>query len=186
MRLLQRRTTSRPRPGPIGLNRKYAILKRLPISASDEDLRGAVEEWVDLLAAGRFRDAAAWLYSSPGAEKMTADRIEALVQEDWWDKPEADGKHIVTPRAEATGGGPRCSVIRLDADPSAGNIHYDLPLDGQWSSLTAILDFKPDGDTMVISLHDMHVLWAHLRFGLRKRARKLVWAAVDSNHLPPR
>jgi hypothetical protein len=133
-------------------------LKRLPISASDEDLQAAVEEWVDLLAAGRFHEAAQWLYSQPGVEEMTAERIETLVQEDWWDKPGEGGRYVVTARAEATGTGPRCSVVRLHADTSAGSIHYDLPLNGQWSSLTAILEFKPDGDTIVISLYDMHVL----------------------------
>ncbi len=133
-------------------------MKRLPISASDQDLQTAVDEWVDLLAVGRYRDAAAWLYSQPGAEEMTPDRIEALVQADWWDKLGSSGRHIVTPGAEAIGTGPRCSVVRLDADPKAGTIHYDLPLNGRWSSLTAILEFKADGDSIVISLYDMHVL----------------------------
>ena len=125
---------------------------------SDEDLQAGVEEWVDLLAAGRLREAAEWLYSPPGTEEVTAERIDALVQEDWWDKPGEGGRHVVTPRAEAIGAGPRCSVVRLDADTRAGSIHYDLPLDGHWSSLTAILEFKPVGDSTVISLYDMHVL----------------------------
>jgi hypothetical protein len=135
-------------------------MKRLPSNSGDATIVAAIEEWVDLLAAGKLDDATAWLYQPPDdAQTMTAELIDQLIVDYWWDAPPAPGgRHRVTQRDSAAGDGPRTSLVRLAADRTAGSVYYALPVDGKWSDLTAILEFRRLDDATVISLHDLNVL----------------------------
>ncbi len=63
----------------------------------------------------------------------------------------------VTPLDTATGGPtPRHEVDRFD--DASGHIWYDLALNGQWSDVTATFYFDRNGDTLVLTLDDIHVM----------------------------
>jgi hypothetical protein len=53
---------------------------------------------------------------------------------------------------------PRADVIRLASDPSTGSVELDLPLNGEWSDLTALFEFGPVDGGIALSLYDLHVL----------------------------
>ncbi|HAC46428.1 MAG TPA: hypothetical protein DCF65_10215 [Chloroflexi bacterium] len=134
-------------------------MKRLPSDANDDVIVSAIEEWVDLLAAGKIEEATAWLFQPPNAaQPMTAELIDQLIVDYWWDAPPVGDRHRVTARASAAGRGPRTAIVRLTVDPTAGSVDYALPVDGKWSDLTAILEFRRLDDATVISLDHLHVL----------------------------
>jgi hypothetical protein len=134
-------------------------MKQLPSDSDDATIVAAIEEWVDFLANGKLDEATAWLYQPPHTtQPMTAELIDQLIVDYWWDAPPAGGRHRVTQRESAAGGGPRTSIVRLTADPTAGSVYYALPVDGKWSDLTAIFEFRRLDDATVISLDDLHVL----------------------------
>ncbi len=63
----------------------------------------------------------------------------------------------MTPLEVAVGGPvPRHEVDRDGAD--RGFIWFDLPLNGEWSDLTATFWFMPSDDGTVIALDDLHVM----------------------------
>lgn len=71
-------------------------------------------------------------------------------------EPREDGKTFrVTPLVMAVGE----SRYEIDwYDTNRGEVFFDLPLNGEWSDLSAILDFKVSDDVLVFQLNDIHVL----------------------------
>ena len=134
-------------------------MKTLPITASDEDILQAVREWVDLLVSERYMDAFAYLYH-PTEEYWTPDLIRIVITNYGSIEPHQDGRTFkVTSLRMATGEFTpyhECEITR-DAETS-GNIWIDLPLNGQWSDLTAILDFHAINGEIVLHLNDIHVM----------------------------
>jgi len=61
---------------------------------------------------------------------------------------------VVTPRASATGGPPQRSI---DRDEPAMVVWYNLPLNGEWSDLTATFRLEPRDATTDIVLQEIHV-----------------------------
>jgi hypothetical protein len=53
---------------------------------------------------------------------------------------------------------PTEEVIRRDADQLAGSVDVDLPLNGEWSDLTAQFEFEPVDRGIALSLYDLRVL----------------------------
>ena len=62
--------------------------------------------------------------------------------------------------ATASGGPSPCwEVDRFDgADGVVGSIRFDLPLDGEWSDLTATFDIVEEEGGLVLRLDDVHVM----------------------------
>jgi hypothetical protein len=52
----------------------------------------------------------------------------------------------------------RADLVRFEGDPRSGSVGLDLPLNGEWSDLTAQFEFEPVGNGTGLSLHDLHVL----------------------------
>ena len=137
-----------------------------PLNATDEQLLMAVDHWIGLLAEERYEEAFKLLYlNSPLDDGWSPDLIRALVQNYGISEPCRDGKvHRVTPIAQTSGGRPNpCRMVfRYDDDNGAkgleGYIHFDLPLDGEWSDVTASFDIWRIEDKLVLHLEDMHVL----------------------------
>jgi hypothetical protein len=53
---------------------------------------------------------------------------------------------------------PVAGVVRYRDDPRGGTVDLDLPLDGEWSDLTAQFEFAPVPGGTAVSLYDLHVL----------------------------
>jgi hypothetical protein len=134
------------------------LMKRLPLTATDEDLLAAVNEWVGLLAEGRYADAYQWLHHPEPPRWPSPEVMATVIRNYGFIEPRPDGRTFtVTPIGTATGDRYDAEVTRYDSG-TRGDVHFDLPLNGWWSDVTAILDFSVHEGTFVFELDDIHVL----------------------------
>ncbi len=162
-------------------------MKRLATNASDEELLQAVGEWVRLLAEERYQDAYDFLYHPWLPElpvnELDAASIRGAVTNYGWDEPHPDGPFKVTPVETAPPkDGPPDSppyqdiqryeepeerawdrvLVQHGGAPSGasilGIIHFDLPLNGQWSDLTAIFRIAFYDAAVVLVLESIDVM----------------------------
>jgi hypothetical protein len=138
----------------------------LPPDATDDEIVTLCREWVDLMAAGRTPEALDLLWipdDYDDSQRWTPARLVGYIANYGNSQPTPDGTRwtITPPEAAAVGerGAPRKPEVgRLDDHPSSGWVDYDLPLNGEWSDLTAQFEFRRvEGGTRV-SLYDLHVL----------------------------
>jgi hypothetical protein len=131
---------------------------------TDDAVLALIERWVGILEAGRMAEAIAFLAPSP---PWTPDLLARVIENYGFVDPHPSGKKFrITPPRSASGHGPRFEVVWLNP-PAAYIEHgyvrvayadYRLPLDGEWSDVSAIFDIValPDGDALM--LDDVHVL----------------------------
>jgi hypothetical protein len=129
--------------------------------ASDDELISAVRSWVDLLAIGDFAAAARFLHPPTAAsdvEGWTADSLETYIANHGSWEPLDDGRRMRVTPIESAGGSltPRFEVNRNDDRPPS--IEFDLPLDGEWSDLTALFELVEVDGKWAFTLYDLHVL----------------------------
>jgi hypothetical protein len=134
-----------------------------PLTATDEQLLQAVEKWIGLLVQERYDEAFGMFYrQSPLDDGWSPALIRALVENYGSPEPSADGPVChVTSIAETSGGRPQPyrKVYRFEEEDGVeGYIHFDLPLDGKWSDVTAVFDVWKMDDKLVLHLEGMHVL----------------------------
>lgn len=131
------------------------------VSATDSDLLAAAREWINLLAAGRFADALAFLYRLP-AEEWTPDYLARWIENYGFDQPLTDGSKMkATPTDSAAGTLSLAEVWRydeIDEDtglPLVARVLHDVPLDGEWSDLNAVFNVLRVDDSLVFDLYDL-------------------------------
>ena len=111
-----------------------------------------VRGWFCLLARGEFADAALH-FDEPNSygERWDAEKIQSALR----DYARSDSVRVSDPDTIAGDG--RASVVEF-ADGRGYSFEHVVPLDGEWSDLTAQFDFmrRPGGYAVV--LHDIHVL----------------------------
>ena len=133
----------------------------LPGDASEPEIVAAVESWVSLLEAGEFARALAM--TPPTADDWSPGLLRALVTYYGLPYPNAyNDTYRVTPIAQAVGT-PRIELERFDAPVARehgsviGELWYNLPLNGEWSDLTAAFDLVVSGERLALRLDQVHV-----------------------------
>jgi hypothetical protein len=123
-----------------------------------------VREWVDLLAVGDYAQAQALLVRD-GAERDWSPELVAKLIASYELPPGASSaeESRVTPVSDARvfDVRPCHSVSRWDAGGRPGvigDVHFDLPINGVWSDLTAIFWLRQVADGLALELFDIHVL----------------------------
>jgi hypothetical protein len=140
----------------------------LSLKATDDEILALCREWVELVAADRLEQAISLLYvpeTYQPQQRWTADSLRTYIGNDGsWD-PAGDGcvwrVTLIdsTPMpADRPNFRPRADVGHYDGKPHAGWVDPDLPLNGEWSDLTAQFEFSPVDDGIGLSLYDLHVL----------------------------
>jgi len=131
-------------------------MKTLLPESSDENILNAVQAWVDLLAQEDYRSAFDYLHH-PAVEHWTPDLIEEAIYEYKCADNNDTCRSVVTPLTEASGDSrPTHEVMRYAADNIS--VRFDLPINGKWSDLTAILDVVMLDGTLALELKDIHVM----------------------------
>lgn len=100
------------------------------------------------------------------SKHWTAELLATVIRNYGFIEPLASGRTFaVTPIESALGEGPRFDVTWFDAggerrpdDARVGFAHYDLPLNDEWSDVTASFDIVDSADGLVLSLDDVHVM----------------------------
>lgn len=139
-------------------------MKTLPASATDEQILQVAREWAEALARDDYQEAFDMTAHDP-YHGWTPVLMRTVVQNYGSIEPLADGSiYRVTALGTAEGGStPRHEVNRRSADVDAhetqeiGSIWFDLPLDGEWSDLTATFEIRSNGNALHLVLNETHV-----------------------------
>ena len=121
-----------------------------------------VRDWLDLLAEGRLEDACARLdEANVYGIRWTPDAIRDLVEDTFGPGTQYRAAHPAGPRFTSVGGarGEATSSVGGYDDGSGFFVEHDVPLNGEFSELTAQFDFRWRGEgALAARLHDLHVL----------------------------
>jgi hypothetical protein len=128
-------------------NKRAPHMHRLPPKPSDEQVIDAVWEWLDLLAAGRYQDAADWFWSN-GRPHWTADTLRKRVTEFFYGA--SDPLTPIHPSSELRS---RCDLYwfqpaeRQERPDWVGHIGFFIPMNrhdlGLWT--TCVIRRQFDG-----------------------------------------
>jgi hypothetical protein len=134
---------------------------RLKASASNREILGIARDWADALAAQDYERAYGMTAHDPYYAR-SAGLIRQVIEGYGLPEPHPAGPFKVTPLADAKGGPrPRHTVRRYKRKAPHGaiaDVSFDLPLNGEWSDLTATFAVHPIGDELVLCLNEIHVL----------------------------
>jgi hypothetical protein len=133
---------------------------KFPKTANDEELLDGVRKWVDLLSEDRFSKAFD-LTAYDSYREWTPDLIRSVIA-GYGVPHEPESREYGISKVSQTEGGPspRWEVDRWqNAEPSSriGFVRFDLPLDGEWSDLTATFEVVQINEHYVLILQDIHV-----------------------------
>ena len=135
-----------------------------PTNVSDGEILTTVGRWVDLLANGDYLQAQSLLMHDGAERNWPPESVAGLIGS--YELPPAvhtGERSRVTPVAEARVADiqPRPSVSRWDSSGRSGvvgDVHFDLPINGVWSDLTAIFFLRQVPGGIALELFDVHVL----------------------------
>lgn len=130
-------------------------------SSNEDEFIGFIQRWFRLLADGQIHKACT-LIDEPNCYgvRWTKALILEVVQENFGEGTVFNGQYLDAPKfcyPESAAGEYRADVLEFD-DGSGFSVEHDVPLNGEWSDLTAQFEFlrRPNGFAVV--LHDLHVL----------------------------
>ena len=132
----------------------------LSLDSKPADMIAFVAQWFGLMAEGRVEAALSQL-DEPNSYGIswTRDVIERLLADTFCHSRYLDrhpeGPRFTTP--DTATGKPRADVLALD-DGSGYSLGHDVPLNGEWSDLTAQFEFLRRDAGYAVVLDDLHVL----------------------------
>lgn len=143
-------------------------MRLLGTDATDDDVLSLCRLWVELVAADRLEEAIDLLWVPPTydeSQHWTPDSLLTYIGNYGSWTPMADGSKwrltsIQTAKVPdgVAGLRPRASLVRYRDEPRGGTVDLDVPLNGEWSDLTAQFEFGPVPGGTAVSLYDLHVL----------------------------
>ena len=134
---------------------------QIPTEFPDRTLVVFVRRWLKLLAAGRWQEACEMI-DEPNSYGITwtRERIQQIAEDTFcpgsrFRSRHPEGIRWTDPDELGEGGDPE---IFPSEDESTYLFEHNVPLNGEWSDLTALFEFhrRPQGYAVV--LHDLHVL----------------------------
>lgn len=128
--------------------------------AGPDELIASARRWLDLLADGRLAEACEALVPNHYGNKWSPAELQAVLNDTFPPGSVFRREHPGGPVFSHTGGaaGDPCVSIVPFADGSGYSVDHAVPLNGAYSDLTAQLEFLKDGESLVMTLHDLHVL----------------------------
>ena len=128
----------------------------LPSQPADSEILALVERWIDDLVAGDYERAFARTAHDPHYG-WTPSLMESVIQGYGFPEPHQRGPFRVTERTEAEGRR-RYEVERDETPPDvAVFVSYSLPLNGEWSDLTATFRVEEKNTHAELILEEIHV-----------------------------
>ena len=129
-------------------------MRIMPLNANDAQILEVVREWVELLAAEQYVRALEFV--DPG-QAWTPALLRSVISNYGSVEPRKDGATFrVTSIGDAKGG----PAPRHEVDRQGGKVTvwFDLPLNGQWSDLTATFQVLEANGGLALVLDDVHVM----------------------------
>jgi hypothetical protein len=139
-----------------------------PLNTTDEAILEGVRRWIDLLAAEQYDQAVRCLYQpSDMGQTWTPSLLKSLITNYGFIEPRTDGKtyRVTSPSSTTLGRShPYQDVEWFPHDSAqasrgvAGFVTFDLPLNGEWSDVTATFLIHKVSGRLLLQLEDIHVL----------------------------
>jgi len=131
----------------------------LSVNSTDSEIIEFIESWVGDLINENYESAYAKMEHDP-YYGWSPDLIRNVIHGYGLPEPHPSGKVFkVTPISEATGDNPSRQIDRGPYDGNRlGYVYYDLPLNGEWSDLTATFRLEKHGDSLAVVLEEIHVM----------------------------
>ena len=131
----------------------------LNVNSNDKEIIEFIESWVNDLVNEDYESAYARTGHDPYYE-WTPELIESVINGYGSPKPHPCGEVFKgTSVNEAKGDELTVDVNREQYnDNRVGYVYYDLPLNGEWSDLTACFRLEKQGLSLVVVLEDIHVM----------------------------
>ncbi len=120
-----------------------------------------IQAWFDLIANGQAAQACAAL-DKPNSYgiRWTPEKIFEVLSDNFGPGTVFASKHpdgpVIT-SASSTKGKASVDVVQFK-DGSGYSVEHDVPLNGEWSDLTAQFEFFGSSPEFEVILHDLHVL----------------------------
>ena len=138
---------------------------RLPITR--KEIESIILRWIDFLASDNYIEAYN-LTSHDPYYGWSPDLLKNIIQE-YGSPSEGEGIRCKVSdwRTALPVSSSRYRDINVFEEPIIqegsstvvlGEVHYDLPIDTQWSDLTATFKIRQDRDKVTLELNDIHVL----------------------------
>ena len=127
----------------------------------EKELIHFVQKWFDLIADGEFEEACKKL-DKPNCYgiKWTPEKIQDIIKDEFGPETIFGDEHkngVFFSAVKDTNGSYRSDVLEFD-DGRGYSVEHDVPLNGEWSDLTAQFEFLGKTPVFEIILHDLHVL----------------------------
>jgi len=134
---------------------------RVKTENSHKEFVEFIHSWFDLLAKGEVDRACEDLdrLNSYGI-RWTAEKIENVVKDNFGPGTVFSSNHPEGPvftTVIETNGKSRADIVKFN-DGSGFSVEHDVPLNGEWSDLTAQFEFLGKIPEFKVVLHDLHVL----------------------------
>jgi hypothetical protein len=136
---------------------------RLAREATDEQILDAIRAWVELLAQEKYEEAFGMLHYHP-AEHWSPELIRTVITNYGFIEPREDGATFKVTSLKDNPKGKDFSGVQWYGDnPNRqseylGMAAFTLPLNGEWSDVTAMFDIVEADGGLVLELEDIHVL----------------------------
>ena len=133
-------------------------MKMLSVDASDLEIIQYVECWIAMLAMEDYESAYDFVKHDP-YYCWSPKLIEEVINGYGLPEPHPSGKVFkVTPIDTATGSPPANDVERdVYEDNRIGYVLYDIPLNGEWSDLSATFRLENSNSQLDVILEEIHV-----------------------------
>ena len=127
----------------------------------EEELIHFIESWFDMIAKGRIEEACSAL-DKPNCYGIiwTPEKIEELIKNEFGPETVFGLEHpngVYFSAVQDTEGTYRADALKFN-DGSGYSVEHDVPLNGEWSDLTAQFEFIGKKLDFEVILHDLHVL----------------------------
>ncbi len=131
----------------------------LDVDSSDQEIFEFIEEWVNDLVNEDYESAYNRTSHDPYYE-WTPELIKNVICGYGLPEPHPSGVVFkVTSISAAKGENPTKDVDRGAFDDNrVGYVYYDLPLNGEWSDLTASFRLEKREENLVVVLEEIHVM----------------------------
>ena len=129
------------------------------IDATDQEILSFIETWVNCLAREDYEGAYAHTKHDSYYE-WSPKLIEAVINGYGLPEPHPSGEVFKVTSPEAAEGTSGQQVIDRGVGPEGclGYAYYDLPLNGEWSDLTASFRLENRGEELNVILEEIHVM----------------------------
>ncbi len=127
----------------------------------EQELIAFVQSWFNLIAQGHINEACNQL-DKPNCYgiKWNAKKIQVLISDEFSPDTLFGSSHpegVAFSSVSQTSGKFSADVLKFD-DGSGYTVEHDVPLNGEWSDLTAQFEFVGEFPEFEVILHDLHVL----------------------------